>query len=88
MKTQISETTMVETGVMVMKNGYGWGVVYADGYSTSEWWMPATEAPIHNPEYCKKPTDVTYKGSHYTKELETATLVQVTRKTQIFLNQE
>lgn len=87
MKIQTSETTMVETGVMVMKDGKGWGITYEDGHSTCYGWMPATEAPIHNPENCKKPTDVTYKGSHYTKELETATLVSVYRKTEIFIQQ-
>ena len=76
---------MIETGVMVMKDGMGWGIVYVDGHSTCYGWMSASEAPIHNPEYCKKPTDVTYKGSHYTKELETATLVSVVRKTEIFI---
>jgi hypothetical protein len=87
MKIKTSETTMEEIGVMVMKDGKGWGVVYEDGHSTCEGWIPATEAPIRNPEFCKKPTDVTYKGSHYTKELETATLVPVMRKTEIFILQ-
>ena len=85
MKTQISKTQMIETGVMVMKDGMGWGVVCEDGHSTSYGWVSATEAPIRNPEYCKETTDVTWKGSHYTKELKTAILVPVVRKTEIFI---
>jgi hypothetical protein len=87
MKIQTSETTMVETGVMVMKDGKGWGITHVDGHLTCYGWMPVIEAPIHNPKYCKKPTDVTYEESHYFKELETATLVPVVRKTEIFFQQ-
>ena len=73
----------IERGVMVMKNGKAWGETYADGHSTSYGWMAPEDAPIHNPEYCKKPTDVTWKGSHYTNELMTGTLVAVERRTEV-----
>lgn len=75
----------IETGVMVMKNGKAWGQVYADGHATEYGWMPPENAPIHDPTYCTKPTDVTWRGSHYTVELSTAELVMVTRKTEVFL---
>ena len=72
-----------ETGVMVMKNGKGWGIIYEDGRSTSYGWMNPEDAPIHNPEYCTKTTDVTYDGSHHTEELLTGNLVSVERTTTV-----
>lgn len=75
----------IETGVMVMKNGKAWGVEYADGHSTSYGWIATEDAPIHNPEFCKKTTDVTYKDSHYTKELLTAEVVHVERRTEVII---
>ena len=73
----------IETGVMVMKDGKAWGVTYSDGHSTAYGWVdPASAAAgIHDPEFCKRPTDVTYSGSPYCQELATATLVEVERKT-------
>lgn len=69
----------VEAGVMVIKNGKGWGFTYEDGHSTSYGWVDLEDATIHNPEYCKKTTDVTYEGSHDTKELLTGKLIKVER---------
>jgi hypothetical protein len=72
---------MKEIGVMVMKNGKAWGVEYEDGHSTSYGWIAPEKAPIHNPKFCKKTTDVTYSNSLYVKELLTATIVHVERET-------
>jgi len=36
-------------------------------------------AEIHDPKFLRKPTDATYKGSPYIKELQKATLVHVER---------
>ena len=73
----------VECGVMVMKNGKAWGKTYEDGHSTSYGWVDPESAPIHNPKYCTKPTDVTWSGSHYLNELETGKLVEVERVTEV-----
>ena len=75
----------IERGVMVMKDGKAWGEIYADGHSKSYGWLnPSDErAGMHDPEYCKKTTDVTYKGSHVTEELLTGELVAVERKTTV-----
>jgi len=73
----------IEKGVMVMKGGKGWGITYEDGHSTSYGWMDAESAPIHDPKYCKKTTDVTYAGSHLVPELETGKLVTVERVTNV-----
>lgn len=72
-----------ETGVMIMKDGKAWGVVYEDGRSTSYGWMDPEDAPIHDPKYCTKTTDATYQGSHYTKELLMGKLVSVERTTTV-----
>lgn len=42
----------IETGVMVMKDGKAWGIIYEDGRSTSYGWMAPENAPIHDPEFC------------------------------------
>jgi hypothetical protein len=75
----MSISVKTERGVMVMKNGRAWGQTHADGHSTSYGWMDAASAPIHDPAYCKSPTDVTYAGSPDSKELETGSLVPVVR---------
>ena len=72
-----------ETGVMVMKDGLAWGIEYEDGYSTSFGWINPADAPIHNPKYCKRPEDVTYKNSPHFRELKTAKLVEVERTTSV-----
>ena len=73
----------IETGVMVMKDGKAWGVTYEDGQSTSYGWIKPEDAPIHNPEFCKNTTDVTYTNSHLIDELKTGELVKVKRVTTI-----
>ena len=73
----------IETGVMVMKDGLAWGVTYKDGHSTSYGWVDPEDAPIHNPKYCKKTTDVTYEGSHYFAELLKGDLVHIERTTNV-----
>lgn len=75
----------IEIGVMVVKDGKGWGKTYEDGHSTSYGWMDVTDAPIHEPEFCHKPTDVTWTDSYYVAELKTATLKTVRRTTRIEL---
>lgn len=72
-----------ETGVMVMKDGKGWGIVYEDGRSTAYGWMDPEDADISDPKYCTKTTSVTYEGSHYTEELLTGKLVSVERTTTV-----
>ena len=73
----------VEEGVMVMKDGEAWCVLVKGMNFTQYGWGNPAFAPIHNPRYCKKPSDVTYKGSPYTKELETGELVKVKRTTTV-----
>ena len=75
----------VESGVMVMKDGKAWGVTYQDGHSTDYGWVEPEVAPIHDPDYCRKPTDVTYRTSPYRAELSTAKLVKVKRTTTVDL---
>ena len=76
----------IETGVMVMKDGKAWGVEDADGHFKSYGWIKLEDAVLLDPEYCKKTTDIVSKNSHYIKELETAILVAVTRKTEVIID--
>lgn len=75
----------IERGVMVMKDGKAWGIVYEDGRSTSYGWMDPESAPIHDPRYCKKPTDVTWEDSYLIPELEKGELVMVERRTEVVI---
>jgi len=77
-----------ETGVMIIKNGKAWGVTDEDGWSTSYGWIDIEDAPIHNPKFCKKPSDVTYKGSHMIKEINTGKVVYVERTTKVKIGVE
>lgn len=73
----------IETGVMIMKGGLGWGVAYKDGQSTAYGWIAPEDAEIHDPRFCTHPTDATYKGSPWFDELATGKLVPVTRITTV-----
>ena len=75
----------IEKGVMVMKKGKAWGTVYQDAQCESRGWIDPIYAPIHNPKFCKVPTDITYKNSPDEKELIDAELVHVERITEITL---
>lgn len=69
----------IEKGVMVMKDGNAWGETYSDGQSTNCGWVDIESAPIHDPQCCNNPTDVTYRNSPYVQELLTAKVVMVER---------
>jgi len=73
----------LEEGVMIIKNGKAWGKIHSDGRESHYGWINIEDAPIHNPKYVINPTDVTWKGSHYTHELETAKIVKVVRETKV-----
>ena len=73
----------IERGVMVMKDGKAWGCAYSDGHSTLYGWMNPEDAKIHNPEFCKKPSDVTYVTSPNIQELNTGSIVPVERTTTV-----
>lgn len=73
----------IERGVMIMKDGKAWGILYADGRSTCYGWVSPEYATIHDPEFCRSPEDVTYKNSPYIKELRSGSLVMVKRTTTI-----
>lgn len=86
MNQENKKTLKIEKGVMVMKDGKAWGIMYDDGKSTCYGWIEPIFAPIHNENFCKNTTDVTYKDSHYIDDLKTAKLVKVERKTEVFLD--
>lgn len=69
----------VEEGVMILKNGKAWGIVFRDGKCTAYGWVDIEKSEIHDPRYCKKVTDVTSTGSMYIDELLTGTLTHVRR---------
>ena len=72
-----------ERGLMVMKDGKAWGIAYEDGQVTVHDWIDPVDAPMHDPEFCKSTTDVTYTGSPYINELMSGELVMVERKTTV-----
>lgn len=70
-----------------MLNGKAWGIQYSDGQCHSFGWVNPVNAPIHDPKYCTKETDVTYSGSPYIKELSKAKLVKVRRETVVIIEE-
>ena len=71
----------IETGVMIMKDGKAWGVVWEDRREGICYgWVEPIEGIIHNIK-----TYDTGKYTPYSKQLETAKLVNVERKTTITL---
>ena len=73
----------VIVGVVAEYNGKYWGTQYADGHSTSKGFGEFDKAEISNPEYCRKPTDMTWNPqntngyNHEFDELNKARLVKV-----------
>ena len=74
-------TEVIEEGVVLELNGKFWGKCYEDGRSTSYGWVDIKKAEISNPEYCKKPSDKTYTGSHYIDEMNKGKLINIKRIT-------
>ena len=74
-----------ESGVMIMKNGKAWGIEWQDYNATSYGWIEPIHAPIHDPKFCKKPSDAIHKNSSYEKELLGSELIFVTRITETTL---
>jgi len=77
----------IEYGIMIMKNSKAWGVDSGDGQGKNEGWVNPCDAKIYDPRFVKKPTDVTYKGSFVTKELEVSELVQVQRQIKVIITE-
>jgi hypothetical protein len=81
------EKTITITGVVAEYNGKYWGIEYADGHSTSYDFGDLENAQMHDPEFCKKPTDMTHDprqtngyNPNYNKLLK-AKLVIITKTT-------
>jgi hypothetical protein len=73
----------VEEGVMIMKNGKAWGETYSDGQVTEYGWTEPENAPIRDPRFCIKTTDVVHMNSSSIPELQTGKLVKVRRTTTV-----
>ena len=72
-----------ETGVMVIKNGKGWGTKYSDGQCTEYGWVDYADAIISDPRYISAPEDLTYDGSYLVEELKTGKMFMVERVTTV-----
>ena len=75
------DRTIEKVGVVVEYEGKYWGIQYEDGHSSSEDWGPIEKAQVGNPKFAKKPTDFTWKGSQYIKELKKGKLRTVKKVT-------
>lgn len=70
---------IVKTGVVAEFEGKYWGVQYEDGHSTSYDFGPIENARVSDPQYCKRPDDMTYSSDSYNRpRLQKAKLVPVT----------
>jgi len=81
MKNYIAGLT--EEGVAVELNGKFWGIEYEDGQCCNYGWVNADKAIITQAEFIKKPEDLTYKNSHYIKELQKGKIVKIKKVTVI-----
>lgn len=54
---------IIQTGVVAELDGEYWGIQYQDGQCTSYDFGPIENACIANPEFCKKPEDMTWQTS-------------------------
>ena len=68
-----------EKGVMLIKNGMGWGKVYEDGYLIAYGWMPLEDAPIYDPRYCTELADLAYCEDHDLSEMKTGKILPVVK---------
>ncbi len=75
------EKAVEKSGVVTMYMGEFWGIKDEGDHHHEEGWGPIEDAHISNPEFCKKPTDMTFEGSQYEEELRKGHLVNVTRTT-------
>lgn len=73
----------IETGVMAIKDGKGWGNIYNDGHSSEDGWVDIEDAEIADPKYCTETTGFTYPKSQYVSELRKGKLVRVERRTEV-----
>ena len=55
---QIAKNEVI--GVVAELNGKYWGTQWADGQSTCNDFGPIEKAKIKDPDFCTKPTDMTY----------------------------
>ena len=84
---QISKNEL--TGVVSELDGKYWGTQYADGYCKCNDFGPIENARISDPEYCTKPTDMTYNPKNTNgfnpdyDQLKRAKLIKI-KKTIIF----
>lgn len=73
-----------ETGMMIVKNGKGWGIPFSgnegDKTHALRWWVDLSSATIYPPGELKNPVDAIGEGSPLAAEFEGANLVSVERK--------
>jgi hypothetical protein len=69
---------LIRTGVVAEFEGRYWGIQYEDGHSTEYDFGPIQNARISDPQYCKKPEDMTYAGDYNRPRLQKAKLVAIT----------
>lgn len=79
----MTEIKTEEEYVVAEYKGKYWGIEYEDGQCTCRGFVSIENAAKANPEFCKKPEDMTYKASHEVEKLRKAKLVKV-KKTTIY----
>lgn len=73
--------TEIEEGVAAKLGGLYWGTQYEDGHTTDIGWGPIENADIADPEFCTKPTDMTYEDDPSIHELSESKLVKIRKTT-------
>ena len=73
--------TVIEKGVMAIKDGKAWGNCTTPDGRTYRGWGDILDGYIANPKYAEIPEDLTYERDRMRVELSSATLTKVTKTT-------
>jgi len=69
-------------GLMIVKDGMGWGVIYEDGRETNHGWLPMVAAPVHElSEYDRLREMIGPDAQH--RELRRASIVHVRKYVEV-----
>lgn len=69
----------IQVGVVAELNGKYFGLQYDDGQCRVYGFGSIEDAKISNPEFCKRPEDMVYKGCPDERDLKRATLRTITK---------
>lgn len=80
--------TSIEHGLMLMKDGMAWGIMYEDPYSVVEGFTDPVDGYLYDPEKVEYIGQITNENSADREEMMTGRLRPVKRITKVKLAEE